>query len=83
MGKYTYSPGEEKILKVMKINQEDSLKLLHDSSSKRCDARIAESEKLLQSLGYDISQIPRNAALRAPVTSFPASGPSHSPAHTS
>lgn len=63
MGKYTYSPGEEKILKVMKINQEDSLKLLHDSSSKRCDARIAESEKLLQSLGYDISQIPRSSGI--------------------
>ena len=62
MGKYTYSPQEEKILKVMKMNQDDSLKLLNDVSSRQCDARITKSEELLRSLGYDISPIPKSSA---------------------
>lgn len=62
MGRYTYSKTEEKILKVMKMNQDDSLELLNDKSSKECDARIAESENLLESLGYDISQISRSSS---------------------
>lgn len=69
MGRYTYSKTEEKILKVMKMNQDDSLELLNDTSSKECDARIAESEKLLESLGYDISQISRNLSNNAPTVS--------------
>lgn len=56
MGKYNYSPEEEKLLKVLKMNQDDSNKLLLDSSMRQtrqnADIAITDSLELLKSLGY-------------------------------
>ncbi|WP_312433299.1 hypothetical protein [Lacrimispora sp.] len=55
MKKYSYSSEEKKILKVMKMNQEDSIALLNDESQAlsrhNADTAINDSLKILESLG--------------------------------
>lgn len=54
MGRYTYTDDEQRLLKVMKMNQDDSLALLNDSemaaTRNDADASIAKSTAVLKRL---------------------------------
>ena len=79
MSKYEYNQEEEKILKVMKLNQDESLSLLNDASMKttrnNADKTIQDAVSLLKSLGVsDISMNPTSkrdkSIVKASVKSF-------------
>jgi len=60
MGKYIYNSDEEKILKVLKMNQDDSLELLNSKQQKQsrqnADSEIDNSMLLLKSLNYNTNK---------------------------
>lgn len=62
MNEYEYNQEEEKILKIMKMNQDESLSLLNDASMKTirnsADKTIQDAVSLLKSLG--VSEISMN-----------------------
>ncbi|MHC1694015.1 MAG: hypothetical protein AB9835_01800 [Eubacteriales bacterium] len=57
-----YSDDDQKILKVLKMNQEQSSALLSNretaTTAKKADNTIESSMQLLRSLGYDVSSVP-------------------------
>ena len=60
MGRYKYSDGEKEINAVLAY-QDDQIKSITFPSAKEAEGRIASSEELLASLGYNLAQRGRHA----------------------
>ena len=60
MGRYEYSDGEKEINAVLAY-QDDQIKSITFPSAKEAEGRIASSEELLASLGYNLPQRGRHA----------------------
>lgn len=61
MGRYQYTAGEKDVNKVLKYQQEqlDDMTAQLKQGNASLDARIKDSEELLQSLGYTLPQTPQ------------------------
>lgn len=79
MGRYSYTEEEQKLLKVMKMNQEDSLSLLNDSEMSKvrsdADGAIANSMRLLERMGHKPNlptEIHNKSEVKAEIRDFDA-----------